>query len=202
MSTTDFTPPVAIGDRLRVALARKGWNQSDLVRAAGVDPNTISSIINSQRRPRPKTVAAIEDALGMDRGELQGIRRHAPAGPPVSDLADRLNPDRVDTDQQVACKIDIQWRGSRYPAGPFTVAEPGSSFFAEGPADLVRDVLDLALAALDHELARGTEHPNARSHIDSSISAGPESPSEPTVEGPGCPGGDSPPDTHNGGERQ
>ena len=54
-----------LGRQLRTLLAERGWTQSDLVRASGVDKNTLSGLINGKSQPRDATLGRIEAALGL-----------------------------------------------------------------------------------------------------------------------------------------
>lgn len=63
----------AIGRRLRTLLAERDWTQSDLVRASGVDKNTLSGLMTGKTQPRPATLAKIESALGLTLGTLEAL---------------------------------------------------------------------------------------------------------------------------------
>lgn len=57
-------------NRIRLALAERGWTQADLVRKSGVDKNTISTLMTGKATPRPSTLGKIEAALGLTPGTL------------------------------------------------------------------------------------------------------------------------------------
>lgn len=71
----------AVAARLRKALSRKQWRQSDLVRATGLDKNTISALVNAQQRASEATLGKIEAALDLTPGTLAGS---APEDRPAS----------------------------------------------------------------------------------------------------------------------
>jgi transcriptional regulator with XRE-family HTH domain len=55
-----------VADVIRTALARLGWSQARLSKESGVDPNTISDLLNRSRTPRPETVERLYKALELD----------------------------------------------------------------------------------------------------------------------------------------
>ncbi|MFT4227956.1 helix-turn-helix domain-containing protein [Micropruina sp.] len=57
--------------RVAVHLAERGWNQSDLVEATGINKNTISDFLSGRTvNPSRRTLARIEGALGLTPGTL------------------------------------------------------------------------------------------------------------------------------------
>jgi len=76
-----------VGQRIRAALSDRRWRQSNLVRATGLDKNTISAVVNGRQRASDATLGRIEDALGMTRGTLAAAGEDAPAAGPSPDLA-------------------------------------------------------------------------------------------------------------------
>lgn len=76
-----------VGQRIRAALSDRRWRQSNLVRATGLDKNTISAVVNGRQRASDATLGKIEDALGMTRGTLAAAGEDAPAAGPSPDLA-------------------------------------------------------------------------------------------------------------------
>ncbi len=51
---------------------RRGWNQRDLARQAGVGQDTISGIESGRHEPRPSTLKKLAAALGVEIAELYG----------------------------------------------------------------------------------------------------------------------------------
>ena len=62
-----------IGDRLRSARERKVWSQSELAERSGVAKVTITRIESgwSGKRPYPKTLRRLAEALGVDPAWLR-----------------------------------------------------------------------------------------------------------------------------------
>ena len=50
---------------LNEELNARGWNQSDLARAAGLGRGTISNVLNNTRQPGPDICTAIADAFNL-----------------------------------------------------------------------------------------------------------------------------------------
>ena len=59
-----------IGPKVKDLRDRRGINQVDLARAAGVGQSLISKIENGTASPSLKTLIRIADALGVDVGEF------------------------------------------------------------------------------------------------------------------------------------
>lgn len=67
-------------ERVKRAMFDRGWNQTDLVRESGVDKNTISAFLTGKTdRPATRTLAKIEDALGLTHGMLEESGEDIPA---------------------------------------------------------------------------------------------------------------------------
>jgi transcriptional regulator with XRE-family HTH domain len=62
--------PSAFGQRLRYLILRKGWNQSELARQAGIGRDSISSYIAGRARPNNLNAHKLAEALGVNLGEL------------------------------------------------------------------------------------------------------------------------------------
>lgn len=77
-----------IGQRVRAALSDHRWRQSDLVRATGLDKNTVSAIVNGRQRASDATLGRIEAGLGMTPGTLAAAGEDAPAPGSPNPLAD------------------------------------------------------------------------------------------------------------------
>lgn len=58
------------GRRLAQHLLDRGWNQSDLARAAGLGRDAISTYVRGRSFPEPRSLKAIADALSVDPVEL------------------------------------------------------------------------------------------------------------------------------------
>ena len=58
------------GRRLAAMMMDKGWNQSDLARAAGLGRDSISTYVRGQTFPEPKNLRKLADALGTTTHEL------------------------------------------------------------------------------------------------------------------------------------
>lgn len=76
-----------IGQRVRAALSSHQWRQSDLVRATGLDKNTISAIANGRQRASDATLGRIETAFGMTPGTLAAAGEDTPDTGPAPALA-------------------------------------------------------------------------------------------------------------------
>jgi transcriptional regulator with XRE-family HTH domain len=80
------TTKLEFGRRLQDVLAQKGWNQSDLARAAFGEDNhgnargrdAISTYIRGVSFPEPLSLRKIADALGVQPGDLMGTSAPAP----------------------------------------------------------------------------------------------------------------------------
>lgn len=51
---------------IRQLLAKKGWNQSQLARATGLQESTVSNMLNHGAFPKARTLRALAHALGVD----------------------------------------------------------------------------------------------------------------------------------------
>lgn len=58
------------GRRLQQLMLAKGWNQSDLARAADLGRDSISTYVNGKTFPTPVALKKMADALGMEASEL------------------------------------------------------------------------------------------------------------------------------------
>lgn len=72
-----------VAARIRDRRHELGYSRAELARRAGVDPKTMASVEAADRWPYGSTRAAIEDALGWDRGTIDHI-----AQGPTTDLVD------------------------------------------------------------------------------------------------------------------
>ena len=78
MPPVDTTPQLTpraltrqeFGRRVATLLLDKGWNQSDLARAADLGRDSISTYVNGKTFPTPKALKAIAEALGVTKEEL------------------------------------------------------------------------------------------------------------------------------------
>lgn len=68
----------ARAQRVLVALAARRWRQADLVRASGIDKNTISDFLNGKRNPSMATLGKIETALELTPGALAALGEDVP----------------------------------------------------------------------------------------------------------------------------
>lgn len=66
---------------IEAALGRRSWNQIDLARAAELDPGTLYDFMSGRRWPQARTRGKIEDALGMEHGDLARIAAGETVGP-------------------------------------------------------------------------------------------------------------------------
>ena len=64
---------IELSEYLQEALNEKGWNSRQLAIKAGIDPGITARAINMQRMPRPKTLAAIAEALGRPTEEIYRV---------------------------------------------------------------------------------------------------------------------------------
>jgi transcriptional regulator with XRE-family HTH domain len=54
-----------VSERIHDAREARGWSQEDLAEAAGVSPNTVLSIEKGKRKPWPRNLRAVLDALDL-----------------------------------------------------------------------------------------------------------------------------------------
>jgi transcriptional regulator with XRE-family HTH domain len=59
-----------MGDRIKVRLRAKNWNQSDLARACKLGRDSISTYISGSVHPSPKNLAKIANALACNPTDL------------------------------------------------------------------------------------------------------------------------------------
>jgi transcriptional regulator with XRE-family HTH domain len=59
-------------ESLKELRRRKGWNQRDLAKAAGIGQDTVSSVESGRQEPRPSTLKKLARALGVEIAELYG----------------------------------------------------------------------------------------------------------------------------------
>lgn len=60
----------AIGERLQGFMDAAGLSQADLRREISIDQGQISKIVSGAEAPSPEKAAELEDALGLDGGQL------------------------------------------------------------------------------------------------------------------------------------
>lgn len=58
------------GRRLMKLMLDRGWNQSDLARAAGLGRDAISTYVRGRSFPEPRSLRSLADALGVTTDEL------------------------------------------------------------------------------------------------------------------------------------
>ncbi|MCU1453100.1 MAG: helix-turn-helix protein [Acidimicrobiales bacterium] len=89
-------PPIQrsrFGAHLEDLLVRHGLVQADLAKRVGVSQQTVSKWITGETLPRPKLVPLLEEAIGVEPGELGRFLYGGPNGSarafvvPKSDLA-------------------------------------------------------------------------------------------------------------------
>jgi transcriptional regulator with XRE-family HTH domain len=61
---------IEFGRKLQQLHIDRGWNQSDLARAAGLGRDAISTYINGRSFPEPKSLRALADALQVPPDDL------------------------------------------------------------------------------------------------------------------------------------
>jgi transcriptional regulator with XRE-family HTH domain len=61
-----------IGERIRLARAKKDWNQSDLARALNKPRQHISQIEQGKQQPRAELLIELADVLGVTTDYLLG----------------------------------------------------------------------------------------------------------------------------------
>lgn len=60
-------------DRLKSAMREQGLSQTDLARAAGLDPSTVNKILNGSRSPGLRAALALEEATGIPAREWAAL---------------------------------------------------------------------------------------------------------------------------------
>lgn len=63
--------------------ARNIKHRNDLAELAGLNPTTVGTLLNGKRRATTDTTDAVEDALGLARGELQAMYDEDQSSQPV-----------------------------------------------------------------------------------------------------------------------
>ncbi|MFB7915381.1 helix-turn-helix domain-containing protein [Streptomyces sp. NPDC056061] len=71
----------AMGPRLRTARERHGATLTDVGRATGISPSTLSRIETGRRKPTLEVLLRLAKAYGISLDELAGTAPAAPAGP-------------------------------------------------------------------------------------------------------------------------
>jgi len=91
---------IAFPDWIRQELNRRGWDQSELARRAGVVPSTISMIINEQKQPGPEACLGIARAFKEApayvfrlAGLLPELKTSEEKIERLNDLFDQLSPE-------------------------------------------------------------------------------------------------------------
>lgn len=108
-------------------LAERQWNQSDLVRASGVDKNTISTFMTGKTRaPSRATLAKIEAALGLTPGTLAAIGEDPHAGPPAATDKTTTPTLREATDEELLAELGYRMIQLRRNAETAHHPNPGS----------------------------------------------------------------------------
>lgn len=75
-----FPPMETIGSRIAAARENKGLNQSELARRLGVRPQSVQAWEADKNTPRPRRLADIAAALGVDVGSLVDMKSLGPVG--------------------------------------------------------------------------------------------------------------------------
>lgn len=83
---------MAIDQKLRQARIDAGWTRARLADESGVHHATIARIeLGKSTDPGVRTVAKLEDALGLRRGALSSIESDSIDRGSIRDSADKLN---------------------------------------------------------------------------------------------------------------
>ncbi|MGK5627770.1 helix-turn-helix domain-containing protein [Streptomyces sp. URMC 123] len=97
-------------ERLRAALASRGWTHAVLADAAGVDPKSVERWVNLGRTPRRATALMAAEALGEDVYALWPALRQARAARTVSPELVALYDQRADLPVSVFVEVLAQAR--------------------------------------------------------------------------------------------
>lgn len=92
-------------ERLRAAIAARGWTHAQLAQAASVDPKSVERWVNLGRVPRRRTAIQAADALGEDLHALWPALRQARAARAVSPELVALYDQRADV--SAAMFVDV-----------------------------------------------------------------------------------------------
>ena len=64
---------MGVGHNIRLWRERRGYDQAELARLAGIKPNTLWRIEKLDRKPRGPTLRKLADLLSVDVSVLQGV---------------------------------------------------------------------------------------------------------------------------------
>jgi len=121
-----------------VRLAEKRWRQADLVRASGVDKNTISTFMTGKSKPSPVTLAKIETALGLTPGTLADIGEEDLRAARVAEQQRLDDPTlREASDEQLLAELGwrlVQLRRNATPPSP--TPHPIPAIYPGDPDDI------------------------------------------------------------------
>jgi transcriptional regulator with XRE-family HTH domain len=70
-------------------LRQRGWKQADLIRLTGLDPSTVSNILNGKRRVGPEACKSIARALGLPPEQVYRVAGLLPPKPGPDEIVDR-----------------------------------------------------------------------------------------------------------------
>lgn len=156
---------VSIARLVATRMAERGWNQSDLVREAGINKNTVSDLLGGRTTPSVATLGKIEQALGLTPGSLvdsgEDAQSHRAAGGDIESvsarrLAAELTRRVIDLEEWVADNSDdVRRRGAHVSE----VVDFATGLEAEaGPeGDLARRWLELDSLSTGRTLSRSEE---------------------------------------------
>jgi transcriptional regulator with XRE-family HTH domain len=101
----------AIGDRLRVLILQKGWNQSELARRSRITPTSVSNYVRGMHVPHPRQLAKLAETLGTTPEDILTANGEMAAGSrPVclTPVDKRIGHLRLQVDQVVPAEVATQ----------------------------------------------------------------------------------------------
>jgi transcriptional regulator with XRE-family HTH domain len=119
----------AVGRAVRVRRAELAWTQEELAREAGVNVDTVSDLEAGNTWPRTRTLRAIEQALTLERGELDRVAHNPEPSVIPPDLLAEIRKTLPPHEQPgVIAAIERELRGE-------PVTPPGTGEEASSPAE-------------------------------------------------------------------
>ena len=77
---------ISFSEWLQIEISKRGWSQSDLARAAGLNRAVINKLINGKSHPRPPTLEAVSRALKIPIETIYRAAGLLPANPDHDDM--------------------------------------------------------------------------------------------------------------------
>ena len=103
----------AVGERLRVLILERGWNQSELARKSGMRPSNVSNYLRGSNVPNPRQLAKLAEALGTTPADILNFGGEASPAPgsravSLTPVDQREGHMRLQVDQVVPAELATQ----------------------------------------------------------------------------------------------